>query len=390
MSIARLEGTGRRDLLRVLRRVDLGILIPALVLLLIGLVSLASTRPDVVATQVRWGVVGMVGAGVILLVPYERMLALAYPIYALSLLALVLVLIPGIGTNVNGGWRWIRVGGFGFQPSEVAKVALILALARYIRFRRDHRTLRGLVVPFLLTLVPMALVLKEPDLGTALMFIPILFAMLWIAGARTRHLATVVLLGVLSLPLLYTVLAPHQKARIHGYAKALLPQDATESTGTLGTTLSGADDYQLRESQSAIAGGGWFGQGFGEGVQNELDRVPESSTDFIFTVHAEEWGFVGTLLLLLTIAALLFGMASAARRLRPPAARLLTVGALVLFGTQAIVNLSMTVGLAPITGLPLPFVSYGGTAMLTAWVLLGLVLNARARAPVVFSADDFR
>lgn len=377
--------------LSVVRRVDLRIVVPALLLILVGLVSLASTRPDVVAAQLRWAVVGMVAAGAVLMVPYDRMLAAAYPFYGFSLLLLVLVLIPGIGTNVNGGWRWIRVGGFGFQPSEVAKVALVLALAKYIRFRRDHRTLKGLVVPFLMTLVPMALVLKEPDLGTALMFIPVLFAMLWIAGAQTRHLVTVVVLGVLSTPLLYLVLAPHQKARIHGFVKVLLPRStSTDGSGVVASTLAGADDYQLRESQSAIAGGGWFGEGFGEGVQNGLGRVPESSTDFIFTVHAEEWGFLGTVLLLGLIAALLFGLASAARELRPPAARLLTIGALVLLGTQAVVNLGMTVGLAPITGLPLPFVSYGGSAMLTAWLLLGLALNARARAPVVFAADDFR
>ncbi len=381
---APIPSAGGRDLRVLIRRVDLRVLVPALMLALIGLVSIASDKPAVLIAQTRWTVVGLAVLGAVLLLPYRRVFDLAYPLYALSIVMLVLVLIPGIGTTVNGARRWIRIGSFSLQPSELAKVAHVLVLARYIRFRRDHKTLKGLVVPFLLTLVPMALIVKEPDLGTALMMVPVLFALLWVAGARSRHLGTVVALGIASLPVLYLSLPDthYQKLRVQGFLHAVNP---VETAGT----AAPIDDYHLRESLAAVAGGGVSGQGWGEGAQNKMGRVPESWTDFIFAVHAEEWGFAGVAFLLLAEFGLLFGLACVARDVREPAGRLVAVGALVLFGVQASVNIAMTIGLAPITGLPLPFVSYGGSAMITSWLLIALPLNARAREPFMVASGDF-
>lgn len=380
----------------LLRRLDLRVIVPALALSALGLAAIAADKPTLAGAQLRWSVLSVVVLLLVQLLPYRRLLDLAYPLYAVSIIALVAVLVPGVGVERNGGLRWIYLGGIGFQPSELAKVAHVLVLARYIRFRRDQKTVKGLLVPFLLTVVPFALILKEPDLGTALMLIPVLFALLWAAGARTRHLLTVVVFGVLSVPLLYGVLAPHQQARIRTF---VAPVAGLFASAEQGAAEPGAakprppapkvDSYQLDESLAAVAGGGLTGQGWGEGFQNRTDGVPFSWTDFIFTIHAEEWGFLGVVVLVLLELGLLLGLGTVARELREPAGRLLAIGAMVLLGTQAVINLAMTVGLAPITGLPLPFLSYGGTSMLTSWMLLALALNARARQPMVFATGDF-
>ena len=169
----------------VLRALDVRVLGPAVLLTLVGLLSLYSDRPAVVASQARWLVVGLVVCVGAVVVPYRRMLQLIYPFYGFVLLSLVLVVV-GFGREANNATRWLQLGPIGFQPSELAKVAVIAALAKYVRFRRDHRTVKGLVVPFLLMLVPLGLIVKQPDLGTALMLVPILFVMLWVAGARSR------------------------------------------------------------------------------------------------------------------------------------------------------------------------------------------------------------
>jgi cell division protein FtsW (lipid II flippase) len=314
------------------------------------------------------------------LLPYRRLLDLAWPVWTAAMLLLVAVLV--VGDMRNGARRWIQLGPIGFQPSEFAKVAHVLVLARYIRFRRDHRTFKGLFVPFLITLVPMALVLMEPDLGTATMFVPVLFASLWVAGARTRHLLAVVGLGIASLPLLYFAMPSdhYQKQRLH----AFLPVLATAE----GRTRK-PDTLQRDTAIAAVAAGGATGRSSEAEETPRHDRVPESWTDFAFVVHAENWGFFGVALLLGLWTALLSGLSLCASEIKEPAGRLLCVGAMVLLGTQAGVNMAMTMGLLPITGVPLPFVSYGGSAMLAAWMLLGLALNAKARQPMVFSVRDF-
>ncbi len=392
-----------------LRALDPRVLAPALVLVAIGLISLAADKPVAMLSQARWCVVGLAVMLAAIVVPYRKLLALAYPFYAVSLLCLGALLVPGLGRTANHATRWLQLGPIGFQPSELAKVAVVMVLARYIRFRRDHRTFKGLVVPFLLTLIPLALIVKQPDLGTALMLVPVLFVLLWAAGAQRRHLMTVVVLGVLSLPLVYSVLQPYQQARVRSFVEPAVvlvadlrsgADEASTDAAAAGATNSaraatsraaaGAPDrHHVTESLAAIAGGGITGQGFREGFQNRTDRVPESWTDFIFSVFAEEWGFLGVLILLLAEGLLLIGLGSVAFEVKEPAGRLLAIGALVILGTQTCVNLAMTVGLAPITGLPLPFLSYGGSSMLTSWLLLGLALNAKAHRPLVFTARDF-
>ncbi len=372
------RGEGPLDLVR---RLDARVVVPAALLVLVGLGAVGASKATFVGAQFRWFGVSFALVLAVMLVPFRRLLDLAWPLWTLSTAMLAAVLVFGMVRN--GARRWIDLG-FSIQPSEFAKVTQVLVLARYIRFRRDHRTFKGLFVPFLITLVPTLLTLKEPDLGTAAMFVPLLFAMLWVAGARTKHLLAVVALGVASLPFLYIAMPAdsYQKQRIHAFLPFLAQVDRKD-----GASPRQPDTMQRDEAIAAVASGGIAGRSLAEPPQHE--RVPYSWTDFAFVVHAEEWGFLGVAAVLGLFAALLGGLAMFAAEVKEPAGRLLCVGALVVIGTQTLVNIAMTMGLAPVTGVPLPFVSYGGSSMLSAWLLLALALNAKARQPVVFSVGDF-
>lgn len=369
------------------RRLDLRVLAPALLLSGMGLLAIGATRPDLVASQAQGVAAGVVIAIFLTLVPYRAVLASAWPFWICTALLLVVVLIPGVGHGAKGAHRWLRLGDVQFQPSEIAKCAQVLLLARYIRFRQDHRSLKGLVVPFVLTLVPLLLIVKEPDLGTSLLLVPVLFAMLWVAGAQTRHLVTVIVLGLASIPLVYMNLHGYQRQRVDTYLLQMgLPVEGAEQVPD---SVRRDADYHVTQSITAVANGGVTGQGWGEGSMNLANRVPEDWTDFVFVVHAEEWGLLGVGALLLVWGGLLAGIAMLAQECRDPAARLICVGAFTLLAVQAAVNLMMTVGLAPVTGVPLPFFSYGRSAMLSAWVLVGLVLHAKSREPYGFTSTDF-
>lgn len=370
-----------RGPLDLLRRLDARVVVPALVLVALGAWSIGAAKAGFVGSQLRWCGVGLTLAAVATAVPYRRVLDLAWPLWGLSVALLVAVLV--LGESRNGATRWLQVGPAGLQPSEFAKVAQVLVLARYVRFRSDQRTFKGLFVPFLLTLVPTALVLKEPDLGTASMFAPVLFVMLWAAGARTKHLVAVVALGVASLPLLYRALPEgnYQKNRVDAFLG--IPTSGKDKM------VRAPDTFQRDNAIAAVAAGGLVGHAASDESPVQFTRVPEQWTDFVFVVHAEEWGFAGVALLLAAWAALLGGLTMIGGELKEPAARLMCVGAIALLGTQACVNMAMTMGSLPITGVPLPFVSYGGSSMLASWLLLALVLNAKAREPVVFSLGDF-
>lgn len=381
--------------LRIVEAVDLRVLVPALALTGTGLLALASTRPDLVGTQLTGVVVGIAAALALVLLPYRTVLAAAWPLYVVSLLLLALVLVPGIGVTIKGAQRWIRVGSVQLQPSELAKVAQVLVLARYIRFRQDQRTFQGLFVPFLIVLLPATLVLVEPDLGSALLLVPSLFTMLWASGARTRHLLLVVLFGVLSVPAVYPVLKQYQRNRIDAYAPFLRElwqkDDRPPTDAELRVRAQQERDarHQVERAGLAVAAGGVLGAGWGEGRMNLGNKVPEDWTDFIYVVHAEEWGFAGTIVLVLLTGLLLFSLVSLAQECREPAARLMCVGVFVTLGCQTCVNLMMTLELAPVTGVPLPFLSYGRSSMLCSWLLVGLALHAKAREPHVFTRTDF-
>jgi rod shape determining protein RodA len=266
------------------------------------------------------------------------------------------------------------------------KVAVVLALARYLRFRKDQVRLTGLVRPVVLTLVPMVLVVLQPDLGTSLMLPPVLVALLFVANAQRRYLAAAVVAGFLLVPAVLAVhltlpgvseriMRDYQMRRIEGF----FIRDEQSWSGV---------NYQLRQSLIALGSGGLTGKGYHEGTQNLHGYLPAKHTDFIFSVVGEELGFLGAATVVLVYGGLVLAIFRVAVRVREPFPRLVAAGIGTLFAAQGAENLGMTLGLTPITGIPLPFVSYGGSSLVTSYLAAGIVLGIAGRnVPVVASPD---
>lgn len=363
------------------RRISWPILIVLGLILAIGVVFLLSasttpTRPyaGFAEAQVKRVVFCLICFVVVLLIPYDWMGRRAVPIYLGGIALLVAVFF--VGRTANGSSRWIPMGFIDLQPSEVMKVALIVALAHCLRCPEPLRSWRGLVAPFALTFIPMALILKQPDLGSAAILLPILFAMLYVARARILHLSLIAAAGLAACPIVYLFgLKAYQKARITAFIN---PEVEPLGAG-----------YQILQSLTAVGSGGLTGRGWGEGTQTHLQFLPERHTDFIFAVIAEEWGFVGAGGLLFLYFALFALALSIAARTRDPTGRLIVTGAVVLLASQVIINTGMTVGLMPITGLTLPFVSFGGSSLLVSFIAVGLIMNVGMRPLPVLAPDGF-
>jgi len=396
------------------RQLHLPVLVPMAILLTIGIIALSDLVLHIqgqgwvdgwATRQLRWVLIGTAVSAVVLLVPYKLIVERAYVVYGLSLLLLVAVLFTN---ERNGATRWIQFGGIGFQPSELMKLALILTLARFIRFKSSYKTFSGLGAPFLLTLIPMALILMQPDLGTALLCIPLLFVTLFVAGARPHHLAAITILGALAIvPVYQHGLKDYQRDRIDGYLAQLpfVPRNKDEADRVdpnkteaqlrkerrakrrAARAMAQGNDYQVRQSKIAVGTGGWIGMGAGEG--DAIGRLPERHNDFIFPVIANRWGLLGCAFLLVTYFWLLGAILMVALRQRDPAGRLICVGVFAVIGSQAFVNIAMTVGLMPITGMTLPFVSYGGTSLIVSMLLIALVCNVAGRPSFEFGRGDF-
>ncbi|MHC5038792.1 MAG: rod shape-determining protein RodA [Planctomycetota bacterium] len=281
-----------------------------------------------------------------------------------------LVAVFAVGTVINGSRRWILLGPIQVQPSEFAKLAVVLGLAKYLMYRRNLDTWWKLLPPFLIVAVPLVLILKEPDLGTSLLLVPVLGAMLIVSGASKRHLAIAAALGLgLAVFSYFFLLKEYQVKRVH----AFLYQGSYSRSQKIG------EAYQLIQSKIAMGSGGWTGKGWCGGTQNMLNFTPFRHTDFIFAVVGEEWGFVGASAMLL-LYLLIFALSlSAASRTREPFGRLLVTGLVTLLAVQVCINVGMALGLAPITGLTLPFVSYGGSSMVSSFAAIGLIANVASR-----------
>lgn len=316
--------------------------------------------------QIVWTAVGLCGLLVAAFLDYRRLGTLSIWIYLVACLLLVLVLI--VGVKVYGAYRWLDVAGIRIQPSELGKLAVLFALARHLG-RPDARPLRWptLAGAALIVLPVFLLILVEPDLGSALVIVPVAGAMLLAAGLSFRILGRILLVGILLAPLGWFVLDDYQQERIHVFL------DPTRDP--LGT------GWNKIQSAIAIGSGGLEGKGFLQGTQNVLGFLPRTvaPTDFIFSVIAEEKGFLGVLAVLGLYAALLGCGLRAARRAPEPFGRILAAGLTALLFTHIFVNIAMTIGLLPITGLPLPLISYGGSFMVTAMVSLGILQSIAIR-----------
>jgi rod shape determining protein RodA len=312
-------------------------------------------------------------------IPHYRLLRhVCYPVFlcCLALLAVVYLTQPR-----NGAHRWIPLGPIAFQPSEFTKLAFITALASYLIHQRNYRELKGLLVPFTIALVPVALILREPDLGTSLVFLPVLFAMLYAAGARVRHLALVVLLSVPVLPLMWIGMSAEQKSRI---VTLFVQHD--------GGTAPTGDGYHLHQSKQLLALGGLRGSEFdGARIDDpQAYHLPASRTDFVFCLVGERLGLIGAVATLLVYLGLFASGLRTAARTREPFGRLLAVGVVTLIATQTVINTGMTVGLMPVTGITLPLISHGGSSLVTTAVALGLLLNVGLRPGYEVGGDPFR
>ena len=287
--------------------------------------------------------------------------------YLVALALLVLVLTP-LGTEVRGAQSWFRLGTFQLQPAEFAKLALIIMLATCCASGGGLLDRRRLVVSLGIAGVPVALVLLQPDLGSALVLVAIALGMLVVAGTRARHLAALTVVGALG------VVAMFQLDLVDAYQRERLTDFARP-----GGTPSSSSGFQSEQAETAIGAGGLFGAGLFEGTQTKLGFVPEQQTDFIFTVVGEELGFAGSATLVLLYGVIVWRVWRTAQLSRDLYGTLVCAGVLVMLLFQVFENMGMSMGLMPITGLPLPLMSYGGSSRVTTCAALGLVLNVHRR-----------
>lgn len=329
----------------------------------IVLLSVGKGRFDPWADRqmLRFGI-GLSAFFVVALTDVRIWLRLAYPLYALALALLVAVHL--FGSVAMGAQRWLDLGPVSIQPSEVMKIALVLALARYFHglSYEDIGRPHYLIVPTLMAFAPAALVLKQPDLGTAMMLLLGAAAIFFLAGVRIWKFLIVIAAAGAAMPVAWNFLHDYQKRRIYTF---LDPESDPLGAG-----------YHILQSKIALGSGGVFGKGFMQGTQSHLNFLPERQTDFIFTMLAEEFGMVGGLALIaIYVSIVIYGYAMALR-VRHQFGRLVGLGVISTFFFYVFINMAMVMGVVPVVGVPLPFVSYGGSAMLTLMIGFGLLTNA--------------
>lgn len=345
------------------------LLLVALALSVVGAATVHSASAemavDYLPRQATWIALGVVLLAIVFSIEYQRLASLSWLFYlgGIALLALVLQ----FGEVRDGSQRWIALGPFGLQPSEVAKLATILMLAQYLAGRQgDFLRLRELAVCGVIVALPMALIALQPDLGGALMFVPMALVMPLVAGMRPRVLVVLACLGLAMGAATWTF-------GMHDYQRTRVVSFLDPDSDPLGA------GYQVRQSKIAVGSGELLGMGYMQGTQSQLRFLPVRHTDFIFAVLAEEWGFLGVAFVLGLYAVFLFGCAEVASRARDRLGILLVMGMLSVIAFHILYNTAMVIGLLPITGIPLPFLSYGGSFMLFSFLATGIILGVDYR-----------
>jgi rod shape determining protein RodA len=318
--------------------------------------------------QMIWIAAGLAGMFLISRIDYHTLMDQAPAFYAFGVAGLLIVLV--LGYSRLGAKRWIRIGDVAnLQVSELMKLIIIIVLARYFsEVRTDRLALRDLVKVAILTIVPVALILKQPDLGTAMVLVPVAVVGAFLAGIEWKHLAVgVILIGAL-IPVgwhMRTHLKPYQQQRIETF---LHPEEDQRGAG-----------YQILQSEIAVGSGGFWGKGFGKGSQNQLGFVPVRYSDFILAALAEEQGFIGVCIVLLLYLGLILRLVDNAQKAKDRAGMYVVAGVTSILGFHVLVNASMVIGYMPVTGIPLPLMSYGGSSTAFVFLALGLVMNVRMR-----------
>jgi len=389
--------SARAHPLTVFRTLDWWLVLVSLSLVLVGLVFIHSaTRYDplFVGQHNRQALFVLVSAGlggILVLIPYPRIMRFVWLIYAGVVVALLLI--PVFGTTINGARRWFMLPGFAIQPSEFAKLAVIFALAAWLRFRSEGRLFDNVLMPMVIAFVPAFLVMRQPDLGSAMVFCPIAVVMAYSGGARVRHLLWLGLLGVVAALFAYFfLLQDYQLERISAWQGHFgwNPEVAVGAEREEIQNLIRGPAYQPWQSLIAIGSGGWIGFGIGDGPQNRYDFVPYRNADYIFSVVAEETGLLGVIGLMFLQGALVLILLRIASRSRERFGRILVVGIAAFLGAQTLMHIAVCSWLVPSTGLPLPLMSYGGSSTMVTVLALAMALNVGARRQPVVASDAFR
>jgi rod shape determining protein RodA len=372
---ARVSDWAARSVGAAWRAFDLQLVVYAALLVAIGLVMAYTNSIENGTTPLEAGTTftrGLMWAGIASITfviatafDYRWLKTLSWPSYALQIGLLLLTL--AIGDGVGNSARWITVGPLTFQFSELAKILMVIVLANYLAGRSDKLdSLRTILGAAILVVPPLALVMLQPDLGTSLVFAAILVGMLWMSGASMKWLGAMAAAVLAMVPVAWTyLLRDYQKERLTSF---LNPKPDITDSG-----------YQLYQSQIAVGSGGWFGRGLTNGTQAQGDFLPVQSTDFVFSVLAEELGFIGAMILFLLFVLLLWRVLVAGWRSRDPFGTLFASGIASMILFQLFVNVGMVMGIMPITGIPLPFVTHGGASLVSIAIGLGILQSINIR-----------
>jgi len=355
---------------------NIHILITAIIISIIGILSIYSTTYQkegeflqlTYQRQIVWVLLGLVCFVIMSNLHYRIIWGATYFLYILGVLLLFLVFV--VGAISLGAQRWLRFSWFNFQPSEIAKLITVVFLARYFSRKtvddvsssaNKSSLLRGLILPFIFVSVPMLFIIEQPDLGSGIMVLIVFMVMLYLSGIRLRYIALFVCVLLIAAPILWHFLRDYQKDRLLVF---LNPNVDPLGAG-----------YTVIQSKIAIGSGGFFGKGWLSGTQSQLRFLPEAHTDFIFATFAEEWGLFGGFVLLSLYFVLIAEGLRSAFRTKDEFGRLLAFGISLMIGVQVFINISMNLGMAPVVGIPLPLMSYGGSSVLTTFIALGILTN---------------
>ena len=346
---------------RAIQRWDLPLAFAACALSLISVIALrsacATLNPALAGRQVLWIALGLLAGTLTAAVPYPRWMDLSAILYVGVILLLLVVEL--IGTVKLGAARWVTVFGVSLQPSELAKLSTACCVARYLSNQPSPLPLRSLMMSGLIVGVPAALVFVQPDLGSSSILLAVWIGTIWVAGVSRKHIVVVLASALIALPVGWHVLKEYQQARILVF---LNPQ-----TDPLGA------GYTIIQSEIAIGSGQLVGRGWMAGTQNQLNFLPERHADFLYSVIGEEWGFLGSLAVICCFGILLWRGVHIALGNSDLQGRCLSAALLSWIGYQSVVNIGMVMGLLPVVGVPLPMVSYGGSAMVATWMAVGLL-----------------
>ncbi|MBR7163546.1 MAG: rod shape-determining protein RodA [Clostridia bacterium] len=357
-----------KNLRNYFKQLDYALLVISVLLGLLGLLMIASATNsaegsrDILVQSLAMGL-GVVAMFVMTAIDYEDYTDLAKYLYLGSLLILIFVLFFGTGKDETGANSWIRIGSIGIQPSELVKISFCITFSTQLsKFRETINEPKTLLKLFLHFAIPTGLVILQNDTGTALVFCFMFLCMLFAAGLSFKYIFAGLGAFVAFLPLAWFVLMrPYQRERILVF---LNPERDAAGAG-----------YQVLQSKIAVGSGEFLGRGYMQGPQNQLDMLPENETDFIFGVIGEEFGFIGTTLILLLLATLILRCVYVGLRSKDETGCFMCIGIAAMYAFHTFENIFMCIGLMPVTGIPLPFLSYGGSSLLTNFIAVGLVLS---------------